>query len=157
MTIRLKRINGLIIVLLSFALGGILIGLASTGYAAHMRRGAGTLADLMSAVAQGRVGVVELGGTLKEHTPVIQLPPPFANTPGFKKHLISAYDENGPAWKWYWYEDHSIMHGAGKYGITSLFNLDALPETGAVLIVLPMKVEDGTGSPVRPIALVLRR
>lgn len=260
-------------------------------------RGAGALTALTSALSDGRVEVVELGGTLKEITPVIQLPPPFANTPGFKKHLISAYDEKGPAWKWYWYEvgehvgthfdapchwvtgkdlsclhqldprtlvgpivvvditqeaaanadlavtkemllaweskhgripngawvllrsdwskkysnpaayfnvkqdgphtpgmgasgatflakerdvvglgvetigtdtgqafkekppfpNHAIMHGAGKYGLTSLFNLDRLPTTGAVLIVLPMKVEGGTGSPVRPIALVPRR
>jgi kynurenine formamidase len=46
------------------------------------------------------------------------------------------------------------MHGAGKYGLTSLINLDRLPITGAVLVVLPMKVEGGTGCPVRPIALV---
>lgn len=297
MTVHVKRLPTLFVVLLSLALGVVLIVLVSSGHAARMMRGAGTLAELTSAVADGRVEVVELGGTLKEATPVIQLPPPFANTPGFKKHVISAYDEKGPAWKWYWYEvgehvgthfdapchwitgkhlpclhqldprtlvgpiavvdvtpqaaanpdlavtkemllawerthgriprgawvflrtgwskkysnpaayfnvkqdgphtpgmgasgatflvkerdvvgvgvetigtdtgqafkekppfpNHSIMHGASKYGITSLFNLDALPETGAVLIVLPMKVEDGTGSPVRPIALVPRR
>ncbi|MGQ0550427.1 MAG: cyclase family protein [Armatimonadota bacterium] len=55
------------------------------------------------------------------------------------------------------FPNHAIMHGAGKYGITSLFNLDQLPTTGAVLVVLPMKVEGGTGSPMRPIALVPRR
>ncbi len=259
--------------------------------------GTATLAGLLKALADGSVQVVELGGTLKESTPVIQLPPPFANTPGFKKHVISAYDNRGPAWKWYWYEmgehvgthfdapchwvtgkdkpclnqldpstligpivvvditreaaknadlevtremlvawervhkripdrawvflrsgwskkyanpaeyfnvkkdgphtpgmgesgakflvqernvlgvgvetigtdtgqafshtppfpNHAIMHGAGKYGITSLFNLDPLPVTGAVLVVLPMKVEGGTGSPVRPIALVPKK
>ncbi len=37
-------------------------------------------------------------------TPIIQLPPPFANTPGFKKHEISNYDAKGPAWYWNWIE-----------------------------------------------------
>jgi kynurenine formamidase len=59
-----------------------------------------------------------------------------------------AFRENPP------FPNHAIMHGAGKYGLTSLINLDRLPITGAVLVVLPMKVEGGTGSPVRPIALV---
>ncbi|MDR7555968.1 MAG: cyclase family protein [Armatimonadota bacterium] len=269
----------------------------SAADAARRARGRAVLGDLLAALSDGRVDVVELGGTLKESTPVIQLPPPFANTPGFKKHVISAFDEKGPAWTWYWYEvgehvgthfdapchwvtgkdkpclhrldprtlvgpiavvditreamanpdfvvtretllgwerrwgripkgawvllrsgwskkyadpkayfnvgpdgphtpgmgasgarflvterdivgvgvetigtdagqafkenppfpNHAIMHGAGKYGLTSLFNLDRLPATGAVLVVLPMKVEGGTGSPVRPLALVPRR
>lgn len=285
------------IVLPALALMVALLVWVAQGDAQRKTRGAGALTALTSALADGRVEVVELGGTLKEITPVIQLPPPFANTPGFKKHVISAYDEKGPAWKWYWYEvgehvgthfdapchwvtgkdlpclhqlnpgtlvgpivvvditeqvaanadlavtkemllawerthgripngawvllrsgwskkysnpaayfnvkqdgphtpgmgasgatflakernvvglgvetigtdtgqafkekppfpNHAIMHGAGKYGLTSLFNLDRLPTTGAVMIVLPMKVEGGTGSPVRPIALVPRR
>jgi kynurenine formamidase len=62
-----------------------------------------------------------------------------------------AFKENPP------FPNHAIMHGAGKYGLTSLFNLERLPATGAVLVVLPMKVEGGTGSPVRPLALVPRR
>jgi kynurenine formamidase len=253
-----------------------------------------TLAALVRGLADGRVEVVDLGAILNEHTPVIQLPPPLANTPGFKKHAVSEYDENGPAWAWYWYEvgehvgthfdapchwitgrhlaalhqieprtlvgpgcvvnieaeaaanpyvvvtremllawearhgripdgawvlirsgwssrahdarafnnadengphtpgmgasgakflveersivgigvetigtdagqafrenppfpNHAIMHGNGKYGLTSLVNLDRLPPTGAVVITLPMKVEGGTGCPVRPIALL---
>ncbi len=258
--------------------------------------GAQVLETLLETLADGRVEIAELGATLNEETLVIQLPPPLANTPGFKKHVISEYDERGPAWTWYWYEvgehvgthfdapahwitgrnrealhqlaprtligpiavvdhtdevaknpdlvvtkemllawearhgrvpdgawvllrtgwsrraadaaafynvrddgphtpgmgasgakflveernvvgvgvetigtdagqafretppfpNHAIMHGAGKYGLTSLVNLDRLPPTGAVLVVLPMKVEGGTGSPVRPIALVAK-
>ena len=34
-------------------------------------------------------------------TPVIQLPPPFANTPGLSREEISHYDDRGPAWAWY--------------------------------------------------------
>jgi kynurenine formamidase len=255
------------------------------------------LSGLLRALADGSVEIVDLGLTLNEHNLVIQLPPPFANTPGFKKHEVSMYDEKGPAWAWYWYEvgehvgthfdapnhwitgrhlaalqdidprtligpivvvdveaeavknpdvvvtkamlleweakhgripkgawvfirsgwakfaddatrffntrddgphtpgmgatgakflveerdvvgvgvetvgtdagqagkenppfpNHAIMHGAGKYGLTSLTNLHRIPTTGAVLIVLPMKVEGGTASPVRPIALVPKK
>ncbi|MDR7419039.1 MAG: cyclase family protein [Armatimonadota bacterium] len=256
--------------------------------------GALALSTLLHALARGTVKVVDLGDVLNEQTLVIQLPPPFANTPGFKKHPVSEYDEKGPAWAWHWYEigehvgthfdapthwitgrhlaalhsldprtligpacvvdieaeaaanpdvvvtkdmllawearygripdgawvlvrsgwarrardadaffnlrddgphtpgmgatgakflveernivgvgvetigtdagqagkenppfpNHAIMHGHGKYGLTSLVNLDQLPPTGAVLIVLPLKVEGGTGCPVRPMALV---
>ena len=31
---------------------------------------------------------------------MIQLPEPFENTPNFKMHEISRYDERGPAWAW---------------------------------------------------------
>jgi kynurenine formamidase len=47
------------------------------------------------------------------------------------------------------------MHGAGKFGLTSLCNLDRVPATGAVVIAAPLKIVDGSGSPVRVIALVL--
>ena len=36
-------------------------------------------------------------------------------------------------------------------GLTSLTNLDELPEAGAVVIALPFKIEGGSGSPVRVI------
>ena len=62
------------------------------------------LAPLLQALAAGRVRVVDLTQPLSERTPVIQLPPPFANTPGWKTHEISRYDERGPAWYWNWFE-----------------------------------------------------
>ncbi len=46
------------------------------------------------------------------------------------------------------------MHGAGKYGLASLSNLDQLPPKGAVLIAAPLKLVKGTGSPVRALALI---
>lgn len=49
---------------------------------------------------------------------------------------------------------HNIMHGAGKFGMASLCNLDQLPATGAVVIAAPMKIVNGSGSPVRVLALV---
>ena len=49
---------------------------------------------------------------------------------------------------------HTIMHGAGKFGLASLTNLDQLPATGAVLITPPLKIAGGSGSPCRVLALV---
>ena len=256
------------------------------------------LAALTKGLASGDVQVIDLTQRLTPTTPIIQLPPPFANTPGFKKHEISNYDAKGPAWYWNWIEvgehvgthfdapchwvtgkgkacvddleakqfvgpavtidvtadvgksadyvlspqtilewekthgripngawvilrtgwgsrsndaksffnagpdgsphypgfgkeaaeflttqrdvlgvgteavgtdaavgaqadppfpNHSIMHGAGKFGLTQLANVDQLPATGAIIVAAPLKIEDGSGSPVRVIALVPRR
>ena len=49
---------------------------------------------------------------------------------------------------------HHLMHGANKFGLASLCNLDQLPPTGAVLITPPLKIEKGSGSPLRVLALV---
>lgn len=49
---------------------------------------------------------------------------------------------------------HNLMHGAGKYGLTQLRNLDRLPATGAFLVASPLKIVGGSGSPVRVLALV---
>jgi kynurenine formamidase len=49
---------------------------------------------------------------------------------------------------------HNLMHGANKCGLASLRNLDQLPTTGAILVAAPLKIEQGSGSPCRVIALV---
>ena len=246
--------------------------------------------ELIAALADGSVKVVDLTQPLSETTPVLQLPPPFANTPGLSREVISEYDDLGPAWAWYtltvgehvgthfdapihWVtgkdgEDvasvppsrligpavvidhsaqaaenpdhlltvadikafeaehgalpengwllyrtgwdsrahdqdtflnggrtpgpdveaarylaeeakiagvgvetvgtdagaahsfeppfpvHSFLLGAGKYGLTQLANLAQLPPTGAVIVVAPLKLVRGTGSPTRVFALV---
>jgi kynurenine formamidase len=246
-----------------------------------------TLTDLLASVE-----VVDLTQPLSEDTPVIQLPPPFANTPGLTRHELSRYDDRGPAWAWsrleigehvgthfdapiHWitgrdgedlasvpaerlvgpavvidksaeaaedpdflltFDDvrafeaehgalpeggwlllrtgwdaraqdqeaflnggrtpgfdaecarrlaqetplagvgvetvgtdagaahsfdppfpvHHFMLGAGRYGITQLANLARLPATGALLVVAPLKLVGGTGSPARVLALVPR-
>jgi len=252
------------------------------------------LASLVEGLAAGRVRVVDLTQPLSEKTPILQLPPPFANTPGWTTHEISRYDDRGPAWYWNWFEGgehvgthfdapnhwvtgrdredvasvpparlvgpavvidrsaeasadpdyllriedvrafeaehgaipegawlllrtgwdarahdqdaflnvsdgqphtpgidadcarwlaeespvigvgvetvgtdagaahsfepafpvHHYVLGAGKYGVTQLANLAQLPPTGAVLVVLPLKLVAGTGSPCRAVALV---
>ena len=48
---------------------------------------------------------------------------------------------------------HTTMHGAGKFGLASLCNLDQLPPTGAVVIAAPLKLVNGSGSPLRVLAL----
>jgi kynurenine formamidase len=256
-----------------------------------------TLTALVDALASGSVEVIDLSQPLSEVTPILQLPPPFANTPGWKMHEISNYDDRGPAWYWNWFEGgehvgthfdapvhwitgrngddvstvpprrligpavvidmsaraaadpdylltvddirefesrhgplpaggwllyrtgwdtrahdqraflnaddtgphtpgietktarwlaeespvvgvgvetvgtdagaahsfdpafpcHSYMLGAGKYGLTQLANLATLPPTGSVLIVAPLKLVRGSGSPARVFALAPRR
>jgi len=49
---------------------------------------------------------------------------------------------------------HFYLHGAGKLGLQCLNNLWELPPTGAVLIATPLKIKQGTGSPLRVVALV---
>ena len=256
----------------------------------------GVLDDLLSGQAEGRAEVIDLSAPLSEQTPVIQLPPPLANTRGFSLQEISRYDERGPAWRWNniavgehvgthfdapirwstgrdgpdvsqvpprqlvapavvldcsaecaadpdfllevehvkaweaehgrlpdggwllyrsgwdarahdqaaflnadatgshtpgvsvacarWLAErssviglgvetvgtdagaahsfdppfpcHAFMHGAGKYGLTQLANLSRLPPTGAVLVVAPLPIVGGSGSPARVLALVER-
>lgn len=256
---------------------------------------AGTLAMVVAGLASGQVRVVDLTQPLGPGTPVIELPPIFANSPGVTLEVISRFDEKGPAWYWntismgehtgthfdapvHWitgkdlpenttdtipaakfigpacvidvsressadpdfllspeallaweaahgripagawvllrtdwhkrtdpaaffnadergphtpgfhqatsallaherdvlgvgvetvgtdagqaggfdppFPNHGIMHGAGKFGLASLANLDQLPPTGAVVIAAPLKIEGGSGSPVRVLALV---
>jgi kynurenine formamidase len=253
------------------------------------------LNQLAQAIVKKDILVLDLSHALNEKIPVIQLPPPLANSPGYTSHLISKYDERGPAWYWNWIEvgehagthfdapchwitgkdkacvdkvpvdqlisqavvidvvekakanpnylltkqdvldwekkngkipenavvimktgwgdlqsdakkflgldpdgkpkwpgfsmevseflvkernvngigteavgldagnaasfnppfpAHYVMLGAGKYMLTSLANVDKLPTKGALLIAVPMKLEGGSGSPVRVLALV---
>jgi len=254
------------------------------------------LTGFLDALAGGSIEVVDLTQPLSDQTPLIQLPPPFANTPGWTMHEISRYDDRGPAWYWNSFEGgehvgthfdapihwitgqdkddvsqvpprnlvgpavvldltvrvaadpdfllsiddvkaferlhgplpaggwllyrtgwdarahdqaaflnanetgphtpgisidcakwlaeeapivgvgvetvgtdagaahsfdppfpcHSFVLGANKYGLTQLANLSQLPPTGAVLIVAPLKIVNGSGSPCRALALVPR-
>jgi kynurenine formamidase len=51
------------------------------------------------------------------------------------------------------FPNHTVMHGAGKFGLASLCHLDQLSPTGAVVIAAPLKLVGGSGSPVRVIAI----
>jgi kynurenine formamidase len=49
---------------------------------------------------------------------------------------------------------HQIANGANVPGMENVANLDQVPETGAWLIALPMKIAGGSGGPARIVALV---
>lgn len=51
------------------------------------------------------------------------------------------------------FPNHTLMHGAGKFGLASLRNLDQLPATGAIVIAAPLKIVHGSGSPLRVLAI----
>src|SRR3954468_4042339 len=53
-----------------------------------------------AALAEGSVEVVDLTAPLSAGTPVIALPPEFAQTARFELEELSRYDERGPAWYW---------------------------------------------------------
>lgn len=55
---------------------------------------------LAEALMSGRVRVVDLTQPLSPDTPVIDLPPMFAPSPGLTLEQISHYDDKGPAWYW---------------------------------------------------------
>jgi len=67
-------------------------------------------------------------------------------TVGTDAGQASNFDEPLPA--------HSILHGNGRFGLQCLTHLDRLPTFGAVVIATPLKIQNGSGSPLRVVALV---
>src|ERR687885_2105307 len=59
-----------------------------------------TLSAFAAALAGGRIEVVDLTAPLSAETPVIALPPQFAQTARFELRELSRYDDRGPAWYW---------------------------------------------------------
>jgi kynurenine formamidase len=51
---------------------------------------------------------------------------------------------------------HNFLLGSGRLGLTQLANLERLPVTGALLVVAPLRLVGGTGSPSRVFAFVPR-
>lgn len=49
---------------------------------------------------------------------------------------------------------HHLILGAGKYIVENLANLSQLPPVGATVLILPIKVTEGSEAPVRAIALL---
>jgi kynurenine formamidase len=49
---------------------------------------------------------------------------------------------------------HQIANGADVPGFENVTGLDALPETGAWVVALPMKIAGGSGGPLRIVALL---
>jgi kynurenine formamidase len=71
------------------------------------------LGELAEALTGGRVEIVDLTAPLSADTPVIRLPPPFAQTATFRLEEISRYDERGPAW--YWNDIHTGEHSGTHF------------------------------------------
>jgi len=51
---------------------------------------------------------------------------------------------------------HRVANGENVIGLENLANLDVLPERGAWIVALPMKIAGGSGGPLRAIALLPR-
>lgn len=88
---------------------------------------------------------VEASRWLAEHPNVVGF---GVETVGIDAGAAGGFDPGFPV--------HNLVLGAGRYGLTQLANLDALPTTGAVIVVAPLKLVDGTGSPSRVFAFVAR-
>ncbi len=116
--------------------------LVRSGWSAH----AGSQEEFLNADEEGShtPGLSpECARWLAEESPVIGL---GVETVGTDAGAAPTFDPPFPC--------HSLMHGAGKYGLTQLRNLDQLPPSGAILVASPLKIEGGSGSPVRVLALV---
>jgi kynurenine formamidase len=88
---------------------------------------------------------VECARWLAEEAPVIGF---GVETVGTDAGTAHSFDPPFPC--------HSSLLGAGKYGLTQLQNLALLPPRGAMVIVLPLPITGGSGSPCRALALVER-
>jgi arylformamidase len=55
----------------------------------------------------------------------------------------------------WWWPTHVVFLKGGVPMVQQLCNLDRLVGKEFYLVVLPMRMRGGTGSPVRPIALVI--
>ncbi len=88
---------------------------------------------------------IECARWLAEEAPVMGL---GVETVGTDAGTAHSFDPPFPC--------HAALLGAGKYGLTQLQNLAALPATGAVLVTGPLPITGGSGSPARVLALVER-
>jgi kynurenine formamidase len=88
---------------------------------------------------------VDCARWLAEESPIAGV---GVETWGTDAGIARGFDPPNPA--------HHYLLGAGKYGLAQLANLDALPISGALLVVAPLRIVGGTGSPARVIALVPR-
>ncbi len=52
------------------------------------------------------------------------------------------------------FESHQILYGSNIPGFENVANLEAMPETGGYVIALPMKIEGGSGAPLRIVGVV---
>src|SRR5262249_1794520 len=65
--------------------------------------------------------------------------------------IATASIDRGPSTD---FQAHQILLGADIPAFETLAALDALPPRGAFLIALPMKIENGSGAPLRVVAIL---
>src|SRR4029453_1898673 len=61
----------------------------------------GLLPSLLSGLSSGSIEAIDLTAPLSPETPVLRLPPPFANTVPLRLGPGSHYDDAGPMWRWH--------------------------------------------------------
>lgn len=105
------------------------------------------LADLLDALRTGRVEVVDLTAPLHSGTPVIKLPPPFANASPFSLTERSRFDERGPAWYWNAFEsgEHTGTHLDAPIHWVTGRQLDDVSQIPPARLVGPAVVIDHSG------------
>lgn len=111
------------------------------------------LASFTQALAQASVRIVDLSQPLSEHTPVIRLPEPFVNTPGFTLRELSRYDDRGPAWYWNAFEagEHvgthldAPVHWASGKELEDVSQIDLRRLVGPAVVI--DKVNEATENP----------
>jgi kynurenine formamidase len=86
---------------------------------------------------------VECARWLVEESPIVGF---GVETVGTDAGMAHEFDPPYPA--------HHFLSLGGKYGLTQLANLDRLPPVGATIVVAPLRLVGGTGSPTRAFALV---
>jgi kynurenine formamidase len=95
------------------------------------------LERLVDALTAGEIEVVDLSHPLKATTPMIQLPEPLVDAPGWTLHRIAEYDEAGPMYYWNSFEgsEHMGTHfDAPVHWITGRDRLDVSEIPPAQLI-----------------------
>jgi kynurenine formamidase len=102
------------------------------------------LATLADGLASGSVEVVDLTAPLSAETPVIQLPPQFAQTAPFELEELSRYDDRGPAWYWNNIRtgEHTGTHFDAPNHWVSGRNLDDVASVPARRLIGPAVVLD---------------
>ena len=103
-----------------------------------------TLSAFAAALAGGSIEVVDLTAPLSSQTPVIALPPQFAQTARFELEELSRYDDRGPAWYWNDFStgEHTGTHfDAPVHWVTGQDQLD-ISAVPPVQLVAPAVVID---------------
>jgi kynurenine formamidase len=88
---------------------------------------------------------VECSRWLAEETAILGIGIDCIGTDAAISH---AFDPPHPA--------HHYLHGAGKFGMSLLANLHALPTVGSVVLAAPLRIGGGSGAPMRALAFVPR-